>query len=245
MKMSDRTKELILKTLMVIEMILMCSLFPGGILLGMLIPNEETAIFVSHIIIFAFFGVGILFVILLPIFGGLKQKPVNAEKVPLAFASYQEFLDFLHGRLLENEYQMQKNVPIPLNGEVTLYLKKSKLWTLECFTIIRVPELLDEIIGNVDESVANILDEYYDYETIRDSINMIFVFCVDRITPTFLRIVNGNVQQGLKNGRLPVGVSFGDKNIYIAKQKDGFAIMKYKQLRRKFINIMDLQNIKK
>ena len=49
----------------------------------------------------------------------------------------------------------------------------------------------------------------------------------------------------LKNARLPVGVSFGGKNIYIAKQKDGFAIKKHKQLRSEFIDIMDLQNISK
>ena len=74
---------------------------------------------------------------------------------------------------------------------------------------------------------------------------MISVVCVDRITPDFQKLVNSNVQQGFKNGRLPVGVSFGGKNIYIARQKDGFAITKHKRLRREFIDIMDLQNINK
>ena len=74
---------------------------------------------------------------------------------------------------------------------------------------------------------------------------MISVFCVDRITPDFQKLVNSNVQQGLKNVRLPIGVSFGGKNIYIAKQKDGFAITKYKRLRKEFIDIINLQNINK
>lgn len=69
---------------------------------------------------------------------------------------------------------------------------------------------------------------------------MISVFCVDRITPAFQKLVNSNVQQGLKNSRLPVGVSLGGKNIYIARQKDGFAITKYKRLRKEFIDIMHL-----
>lgn len=56
---------------------------------------------------------------------------------------------------------------------------------------------------------------------------------------------NGNLQQGLKNGRFIVGVSFGGKNIYMARQKDGFAITKYKRLRLEFIDIMNLQNINK
>ena len=110
-KISDRTKELILKTLMVIGMILMFMVFPGSIFWTMLIQSEEIATFVIYIIFFTMLGVGILFMILLPIFGGLKQKPIKAEKVPLVFASYNEFLDFLQMRLLQKEYHLQKKVP--------------------------------------------------------------------------------------------------------------------------------------
>lgn len=244
-EMSDRTKELILKTLLIIGMILMFMVFPGSIFWSMLIPSEEVATVVFNIIFFTMLGVGILFIILLPIFGGLKQKPVKAEKVPLVFASYNEFLDFLQMRLLQKEYQLQKNVPISPDGDVTVYLRTPKNWTLACFTIIRVPELSDELLDSANESITNILNKYYGCKTITDTINMISVFCVDRITPAFQKLVNSNVQQGFKNGRLPVGVSLGGKNIYIAKQKDGFAITKYKRLRREFIDIMDLQNINK
>ncbi len=86
--MSDRTKDLILKTLIVIDMILLFMVFPGSIFWFMLIPSEEVAIVVFNIVFFTMLGVGLLFMILLPIFGGLKQKPVKAEKVPLVFASY-------------------------------------------------------------------------------------------------------------------------------------------------------------
>lgn len=244
-EMRDRTKDLILKTLLVIDMLLMFMVFPGSIFWSILIPSEEVATIVFYIIFFTTLGVGILFMILLPTFGGLKQKPIKAEKAPLAFASYNEFLDFLQKRLLQKEYQIQKNVPISPNGEVTVYLRPPKNWTLACFSIIRVPELSDELLDNANESITNILNAYYGCQTITDTINMISVFCVDRITPAFQKLVNSNVQQGFKNSRLPVGVSLGGKNIYIAKQKDGFSITKYKRLRREFIDIMDLQNINK
>ena len=243
--MSDRTKELILKTLLVIGMILILLIFPGSILLSILIKNETVLNLVIYAIIFAFFGSGFLFMILLPIFGGLKQKPVKAEKVPLVFASYNELLDFLNERLVQKEYKTQKVTPILPEGEITVYVKPVKIWTLSCFTIIRVPELSDELLDSANESITNILTEYYGGKAITDTVNMITVFCVDRITPAFQKLVNGNVQQGLKNGRLPVGISFGGKNIYIAKQKDGFAIAKYKRLRRKFIDIMELKNTDK
>lgn len=243
--MSDRTKELILKTMLVIGMILILLIFPGSILLSILIKNETVLNLVIYAIIFAFFGSGFLFMILLPIFGGLKQKPVKAEKVPLVFASYNELLDFLNERLVQKEYKTQKVTPILPEGEITVYVKPVKIWTLSCFTIIRVPELSDELLDSANESITNILTEYYGGKAITDTVNMITVFCVDRITPAFQKLVNGNVQQGLKNGRLPVGISFGGKNIYIAKQKDGFAIAKYKRLRREFIDIMELKNTDK
>lgn len=243
--MSDRIKELILKTMLVIGMILILLIFPGSILLSILIKNETVLNLVIYAIIFAFFGSGFLFMILLPIFGGLKQKPVKAEKVPLVFASYNELLDFLNERLVQKEYKTQKVTPILPEGEITVYVKPVKIWTLSCFTIIRVPELSDELLDSANESITNILTEYYGGKAITDTVNMITVFCVDRITPAFQKLVNGNVQQGLKNGRLPVGISFGGKNIYIAKQKDGFAIAKYKRLRREFIDIMELKNTDK
>lgn len=242
--MSDRAKELILKTLLVICMVLLFMFFPGSIFLTMLIPNEAIALIVCSIIFYAEFGIGALFTILLPLFGGLKRPPVKADKVPFVFGSYNEFLDFLQNRLLEKEYQMQKDMSISSNGNVTLYLKPSKSRTLECFAIIRVLELSDELLDAANHSITNILEEYYGVETITDTINMISVFCVDRISPAFRKLVNSNVNQGLKNGRFLAGVSLGGKNIYIANQKDGFAITKYKRLRREFADIMDLQSIK-
>ena len=52
-EMSDKTKELILKTLLVIGMVLLFMLFPGCIFLSMLIPSPEAVNTVLNIIIFA------------------------------------------------------------------------------------------------------------------------------------------------------------------------------------------------
>lgn len=243
--MSDKTKDLILKTLLVIGIFLLFMVSFGAVLISFFVPDQETFDIIFNTIFFTLLGVGILFMILLPIFGGLKQKPIKAEKAPLEFASYNELLNFLQERLLQREYQMQKSVPVSPNGEVTVYLKPTKKETLECFTVVRLSELSDELIENANESITNILTEYYSGKAITDTVNMTSVFCVDRVTPAFQKLVNGNLQQGFKNGRLLVGVSFGGKNIYIARQKDGFAMTKYKRLRREFIDIMNLQNINK
>ena len=40
--MSDRTKDLILKTLLVIGVVLMFMFFPGGIIISFLVPDQKT-----------------------------------------------------------------------------------------------------------------------------------------------------------------------------------------------------------
>ena len=243
--MNDNIKQLILKILLVLVMILMVATFPGGILFAFLISDVETLGTVVYTCFFGAFGVFILFMILLLIFGGLKRKPVKADKYPLAITSYSELLEFLQERLLQKNYKFQKTLSISSNGTVSLYLKPKKTWELACFTIIRVSELSDDLITEANDSITEILTEYYGGETITDSIDMISVFCVDRITPAFQKLVNTNLQQGLKNGRFIAGVSFGVNNVYLAKQEDGFFMIGYKQLRNEFIDIMELKDVKK
>lgn len=69
---------------------------------------------------------------------------------------------------------------------------------------------------------------------------IIVLICVNRITPAFQKLVNGNICQERYLFKLPVGISFGGKQIYIAKQKGGFAIAQYKQLRKEFLDIMGI-----
>ena len=111
---------------------------------------------------------------------------------------------------------------------------------LDCFVIIRVSELSNNDIELIDNSISKLLDNYYQGDTITDMINTIAIVCVDHVTPTFQKIVNGGVSQGYNRGRLNVGISFGGKTIYIAKQYKGFSLKPYRRLRRLFTEIMKL-----
>ena len=243
--MSDRTKELILKTVIVIGAASGLMLFPGSVIFVLFGVDEKTIVIIWYTFLGIFFVAGSLLIVLLFVWGDIKQKPVKAEKEPLKFSSYNDFLCFTHDRLLQKEYQMQKKVLVSSDVEVYLYLKSTKLWTLECFAIIRAPELTEEVLDNTNDSITDILIEYYGSQKITDTINMISVFCVDRISSAFRKLVNGNLQQGIKNGRFNVGISFGGKTIYMARQKDGYAILVYKRLRKVFIDIMDIHKNKK
>lgn len=180
--------------------------------------------------------------ILGPIFGGIKEKPTVAEKKPITFCVYAELLSFLNDRLLQEGYQLQKSVLVTSECEVSLYLKSDKLSYLKGFTIIRAPELSNELIENSNDGITNILTEYYGKKIITDTVDMISVFCVDRMTPALKNLLNTNLSQGFKNGRFLAGISFGRKNMYLATQKGGFAILKYKRLRKEFLDIIDSQS---
>ncbi len=235
--MSDKMKEIILKSLLVIEMVLIFAILFVNLVLPFFVYNYET---ISNIVLIVSIIDGGLFVILLPIFGGIKRKPVKADIVPIHFKSYYELISYLQASLYQKGYYLQKSLfPFP-DGQISVYIKQTKLSVLDCFTIIRVPELSEDILKVANDSVTNILSEYYGNKKIRDTVNMISLFCVDRITPSFKKLINCNINQGLKNGRLVVGISLGGGNAYIAKQVDGFAIVKYRRMRRILVDIMGL-----
>lgn len=120
---------------------------------------------------------------------------------------------------------------------------------LDCFAVFSLSELTEEA-GNVgNDAITLSLLHHYGYdcaERITDHVNMTVLFCVDRVTPAFQKLMNGNIRQGFKNSRLPIGISFGSNTVYIARQKDGYAIMEYKRLRKEFLAAMDLpaENVK-
>lgn len=170
----------------------------------------------------------------------LKLKPQTAEKLDLNFNNYFDFLEYLKDRLILNNF---KNHDLIFQNEQCqiLIFSRKKFWKLECFMIMRVTELMDEHLNIASEKVSEFLTDYYQKDIITDWVSLIELVCVDKISPTFRKFVNSNIEQGFKQYQLPVGVSFGGKNIYIAKQKDGFAVGQYKKLRKEFLKIMGLK----
>ena len=107
-------------------------------------------------------------------------------------------------------------------------------------SVIRVSELTDELTEAADDAITDILTGESGRDVITAYVNMISVFCVDRITPPFRSMVNCSMEQGLKNGRLVAGISFGGKRVYVAKQVGGLFIAKYKKLRKRLHQILNL-----
>ena len=239
--MSEKTKEIILKTLIVFALVFgfmgTFGLFP----LGLLVPDPQVLEKVQAVSFILGSITVAVFIILQVLFGGMKSKSVKSDERPYTYSSYDEFSDYIRSRLLQINYKYQGTLPLSQYGCVSLYLKSSTLNTIECVSIIRIPELTDELVDNANDDLTELLSGYSGGYLITDSVDMISVFCVDRVSPTFRKIVNGGLQQGLKNGRLNVGISFGGKKLYIASQKDGFAIAKFKRLKKELMKILELK----
>ena len=164
------------------------------------------------------------------------------EKIPLSFETYELLKNFLNQTLEEYGFEARQTYLISPFEEVRVYIKSPKLGMTDCLSLIRVPELSEENLSMANEKITETLKLHYNEKIIFNNINMISVFCVDRITPAFRKLLNSTVCQGLKNGRLVVGISFGGKNIYISRPNDGFAIVRYKKLRNFFLEVMNFKN---
>lgn len=239
--MNDKTKECILNIIIAVGIVSIVIVFPGSILCAVF---PDTMYIIVQIALFTGFAMGFLLMVLLPLFGGMKPKPVKAEVFASPYASYEEFSRVLSGALGENGYSPVKTaVPEP-ESTVTVYADTLQGGEWNCVSVLRVPELTEEWTEAANDAITDILTGESGQATIYAYVNMISIFCVDRITPAFRSLVNSNMEQGFKNGRLVVGVSFGGKRIYVARQVGGLFIVKYKKLRRELARILELQEIK-
>lgn len=238
--MSNKSKEIILKTLLVLSVVLMFLFVPGSFIMSFLIPSQKIFNIYFYTVEISLMTVGLTVMILIPIFGHTLQKKIPAKKIPLPYRNYDELINIAERSLERKQYLKQQPVKFD-DKELTLYIKSTKIKLSECFVIAKVSELCETDLEQFDAQIFDILTNYFDREVITDTFKIILVICVERITPSFQHFVNSNIQQDIKARRLPVGITFGSHQIYIAQQKDGFAITNYKHLVKEFTDIMQLE----
>ncbi len=238
--MTERTRVIILKTLIVNGAVGFLLWFPGCFLWSVIIDSYEIIEKIMNSL-FAFWMIdGSLMMLLMVVFGGVKPKPVKAEKHPIKFNDYSSFKSFLENSVFKINYELFKNY-VDDEKEFNLYVNKTSHKSLSCYYLVKVPELTDKLLDDLDNNLSETLEEYYGKPNTRDTIDVISIFCVDRVTPSFQKLMNTNMQQDYKKGILVTGISFGGKSIYIAKQIGGYGVLHYKKLREDFIKLMGIE----
>lgn len=180
---------------------------------------------------------GISFIILSFIFGDLKSPSVNADRLSLSFSDYDSLKAHLKTNLLSTGYREVGCSVADGVKEISLFAKKND-FHIHVFALIRVLELAESNFSASNGNVTTSLEQYCGKSAITDTVSMIGLFCVNRVSPYFRKLMNTNLEQGFKNRRFLAGVSFGSNTLYVAKQKDGFATAEYRRLRKEFFEIL-------
>jgi len=237
--MNDKTKEKIVKISIVTTGVFIALFLLIPFILTPIIGDDEMFhIWTINLIIT--FSVGFIMIILNNVWG-IKLKPVDAEKVASPFDNFDSVSGYIKKAAESDRYVQQPLLSSTDEGLKSIYIKGSGLWKEDCIALLYFTELTDDSLEKSYEAIYKAFQAYYGRKRITDNIAIFIIICVDRITPTFNGFVNSNIEQTLKLFKLPVGICFEDKLIYIAKQKDAEGICQYKKLRKRFLKFMQLR----
>ena len=241
--MDNKTKINLIKISSVSTLLAFAVVFPGCCIYGWFLP-EDVTMFICGICgtITAVSGISLLIFIFA---FHIEPEPVKPDKAPLPYQNFEALYEHLQHVLGESQYQSHPSITLDDRSTMWIYTKGQKLWELDCFVVIRLPDLGKGFMDDVaNDAITEFLMGYYQKDQITASINMMSFVCVDRVTSAFYEFINTPLEQGMKNGRLLAGASFGGKILYVSKQEDGFAIAKYKRLRKEFLRIVGVDDVK-
>lgn len=220
--MSDKTKETIVKILIVIT---------GLLLLYVIIMPTITVFILMNIF-------GILMIISMSVFKvdltSKKSKPIKKE---LIFNSYTELKKSIIDYLLFEGFQLI-NTNIKGFSDSELYLKKSKEFLKSKLDFVLFIKLNNLEKDNVDDKILNFLEEKYP-EQPADLVTFTTILCVDKVTDSFNNYITTSTKQTFGLTKLYIGVSLEDNSLYIVTQKDGVSLGIYRKLKKWFEKVLD------
>lgn len=173
---------------------------------------------------------GIVMVILIAVFPPKSSK----QEITMFKLGYDDFSSFacdLQKALLKQGFLKQAQRFID-NLELHFFMRKYRLWENDCVAVIKTSQLTDAQLITIEQAITDILG------CQSDTINIIAIICVDRITPAFQKYVRTPTVQGFKNGRFLSGISFGKKNVYLSNNDSIIWFYRYNRLRRLFLSVI-------
>ena len=237
-------KATTIKVMIVIILVLGALMLPGAILVAKYLPANIAAA-VYQIFLILFLGYGLTFLILSGIF--LSQDPhllrpahAKPDHFPIPFSTYESFLANLLPKLSANGYQKHTTVAISDGCEITIFFGSARFSHLDCFVLIHSQEFLAEWENPIQEALSQEIHQLFSKKILIPSINLTALFCLDHSSADFRKRINHNTQQYRQFSQFFAGFVFEEETLYIARQVDGFAPLKYKKLRKKFLKMIDL-----
>lgn len=193
---------------------------------------------VRYILIALSVFAGFLYLILFYLFCCRKTQAEKAKKFKLQQSTFSELEGFIAEKMEQNGYVCYGQSRHNSHATLTLYMRGGHDQA-ECLALLRQSELTSNISPWADEELLCMLQKYFCQKTLRAEIRMTTIVCVDRLTPTFQNFVNNGAAQTIKSYRLPIGISFGGRKIYVAQFTGFLGNREYKQMLDNFMEMME------
>lgn len=233
-------KERHLKLLTVILWLHVANFFVGSAIMAIVLKVEPGG--TAHKWFVALWMlIGIALVVTTLSVASKANNKVKADVFFLGDLSFDTWRETFISTIETYGYKAFRSELDELDYSLSLFVQPQSRDPFSCIIIVKTHELSDTIIETVNDNITEHLKEYLNCNTIRTNVDMTSVFCVDKVSPALYGIVNGHMWQGLKQGRLVVGISFGGKRMYVGKFADGYGKWKYKKLREQFIAMAGLE----
>lgn len=244
-KMSNKQKEFIFKTLLVLGCIFMLLTCIFGEYSNNCEPGTEKYKFYTTLGLIFLGLAGVICGAILYLMDKIKFKynEITSKRLTLNSEEYEDFeRDFLQ-ELYSNNYSKYEEIPNQINCDIK-YLINKNISINNIILILKTKdkELSDEAYKNYFEISLNYIIEKEPYLSKKNT-NLIHIICVDKVNDNLRKITENNVEQGYGRFNLPVGISFGSGTVYIATQKGGFFIVRYKKLVKMFEKYIEKQII--
>lgn len=162
----------------------------------------------------------------------ITYKGISSEKLILKTETYEEFEKEFIEELYRNKYIELREIPNNLGCQMK-YIISKEISINNIVLIVRIRELTEEVYNRYFEEALEYIANNEEYILKKDT-NLIHIVCVNKVNDILRKITEQNVEQGYGRFNLPVGISFGSRTVYIAKQKGGFFIFRYKKLVKMF-----------
>ncbi len=172
---------------------------------------------------------------------GIQLPKTKSDRFRFSSCDFQQLSAAI---MNANKYaEFSDPVKLECNSDDSVQIQYMKNWKkLYVFELVRTNELTFEKLTSYTELFWEYVCGLAPNIKLYD-IHLIQCICVDRITTDFRNFTENNVEQDFGRYQLPVGISFGGNTIYVAKQKGGAFIAKYKHLRKIFMKILSVSGV--
>ena len=160
-----------------------------------------------------------------------KPKLTRAKTKKLKFGNYDDLI-----------YNVDKTVNIIGYDKVydkdNIIIWFSSGFSIDNFIVIaKFSKLTHTDIAKVYKIFDIFVKKHYGINKLNFRISVIPIICVNEFNKYFSDYVNMEVRQTMYLDKLPVGISFNDNNVYVAKQNDLYGLLQYHCLKKKFYRL--------